>query len=394
MKLKLILISSTLLLMNLPAYAANTVAAATSGDTDTDTGVKTYHPTPKAKAAASAKTKMEIPPPPKETTPGNTNAALPTGGRPEAVKTAIESTAAVLGSGTYTSANNRVQRFVSYLEIKPGMDTAPLTMHLANHGFSWFRVLIANQVVATDKNFKGKAEGDLDLTGNVQAGTNQLVVQAAGAPGATFEWKVTTPAVAKIDKVDPEEVVVGDDFKIKGKNFDKEPGKNTVLINTKTAQVTRARSTELSAKVPTDADIGDNKLSVKVNGVESNKVKIKVRGIPELSGANLQGVPPGQSLTIFGKNFSKNLSENQVFFGDTSAQVVSGNETQLTVIVPTIPYTAGHTPSAIRVQVGKVMSKNTTSVQVGPQMFTDPGLAAPQQDVPQFNPQDLPRSNY
>src|SRR6185437_1422936 len=238
-------------------------------------------------------------PPAIETTPGNTNASIPAVGRPEAVKTTLESTASVVGEGTCSSVNNHVQRFVSYLEIKPGMDTAPLTMHIKNEGFAWFRLLIANQVVATEKSLKNKAEGELDLTGNVQAGTNQLVVQAGGPIGAKLEWRVTTPAVAKVDKVSPDELVLGDEFKIKGKNFNKETGKNQVLINNKTAQVTKASANELTAKVPTDAPVGDDKLSVKVNGVESNKVKIKVRGIPELSGANLQGVPPGQSLTIY-----------------------------------------------------------------------------------------------
>jgi hypothetical protein len=394
MNFKTLLVSSTVLLLAAPAFAAETPA---------ETGIQNYGSVKSAaakpaaavsgKAGASAKGKLQIPPPPRETLPGN--AALPApgtrGARPETVKTTLEAASVTVGGATYTCKNEQVQRFADYLELKPDMQNAPLTLHLKNSGMKWFRLLIAGQVIATEKSLRGKSEGDLDLTGVVQPGSNQLLVQAGGAPGATLEWKVTTPAVAKIDKVDPDEALVGTNIKIKGKNFSANMSADTVLLNKTKGQVIKAKPTELEVKIPTEAEPGDTKVSVKVNGVESNKVTIKVRGIPELSGTNLQGVPPGQQLTIFGKNFSKNLGENQVFIGDAAASVVGGDINQLTVIVPYLPYTEGHVPSQIRVQVGKVMSKNSVSVQVGPQMYTDPGVETGK-DIPVFNPRDLPRS--
>jgi hypothetical protein len=374
MKVSLILVASTIFLSGTFALAADSSTTASVGDT----GIKSYN---------YPKSKMQIPPPPVETTPGHATAAVKQS-RPEAVKTAIDSTSTAVGSGNYVAKDGKAQRFVSYLELKPGMENAPLTMHIANHGFNWFRLLLANQVVATEKNLK-QGEANLDLTGSIQAGTNQVVVQAAGYPGATIEWKITTPAVAHIDKLDPgDEVLVGSELKIFGKNFSTTDGKNEVFFERKKTSASGSKETQLTVRVPEDAEIGDNKVSVKVNGVESNGVKIVVRGIPVLSGTNLQGVPPGQNLTIFGKNFSKKLGENQVYFDETSASVTSGDTSQLTVTVPFMPQHVGHTPSNIRVQVGKIMSQNTVSVQVGPQMYTDPGVNPGGTDVPVYNPRN------
>ena len=380
MKLNLILVSSTILLINVPAFAA---------DAD-DSGIKSYAPTKKSTSArpvaAATGGRMQIPPPPVETLPGHAAPPAASTGRPETVKTAIDTTVTTVGTGTALSKNDQVQRFATYLELKPGMENAPLTMHLSNQGFKWFRLLIANQVVATEKSLSGKTEADLDLTGIIQSGTNQVVIQAGGVPGSKIEWKVTTPSVAHIDKLDPgDEVLVGSDLKIKGKNFSASPSKDVVLFNTKKGQVTKARASELGVKVPPDAEIGENKVSVKVGGVESNKVKIIVRGIPEISGTSLQGCPPGQTIIVFGKNFSKNTGENKVFFDDTPGAVTGGSTTQLSVQVPFIPQRAEHAPSNIKVQVGKIMSANSFPVQIGPQMYSDPGVGGGN-DVPTYDP--------
>jgi hypothetical protein len=383
MKFNLILLSTTLALLGNTMVTSVTMAA--------DETTKTY--TPKKTAAAH---KLQIPPPPRETVPGGATGTIPVMMAPEAVRTAVDASSTTVGSGSCVAPNTKVQRFVSYVELKPGMDAAPLTLHLSNHGFSWFRLMIANRVVATEKSLGHAQEGDLDLSGMVQTGTNQFVIQAGGAPGAKIEWSVTTPAMAKIERVDPDELLVGEELKIKGKNFNAATSKNEVIFNGgKKGQVKKAKSTELTVKVPSDAEIGDNKVSVKVNGIESNKVKVKLRGIPELSGTSLQGVPPGQTIVLFGKNFSKDVGENQVFFGETPAQVVSGTDKQLVIVVPFVQYHEGHTPSQIRVQVGKVMSKNTVGVQVGPQMYSDPAVNGGDvpADTPVWSPLQMPRSN-
>lgn len=375
MKRNLILLSSTCLLVNVAAFAAGTSAIAA-----TNTGTACDPPKTATKTVATTKTvttkrKMVIPPPPKETLlirPGAASKPTPTAA---VEKVRSDDSVLTIGSGgPYTAKNNTAQRFVDYIELKQGQESAPLTMTLTNRGFSWFRMLIANKIVATDKTLGGRTTGEIDLSGVIQSGTNQVVIQAGGVGGSAIEWKITTPSVAKLEKIDPDETLVGELVKIKGKGFSATPEKNEVSFNSKKGQVTQSKATELQVRVPKDADTGENKVTAKINGQKTNELKIIIRGIPEISGTNLQGVPPGYPVIVFGKNFSKKLNENQVFFDKTSAQLVSGNETQLTVIAPNIPYREGHYPSEVTVQVGKVLSKNSAKVQIGPQMFNDPGL--------------------
>lgn len=389
MKFSVILVASTLFLSSTTALAAgNDTTTASVVD---DTGIKSYS-YPSNKKTSNGK--MQIPPPPIETTPGHAAPISREKTRPETVKTAIDATNTTVGTATYVSKDDKVQRFATYLELKPGMENAPLTLHLKNQGFRWFRLLIANQVIATEKSLGSSSERDLDLTGAIQAGTNQVVVQAGGVPGSQLVWKVTTPAVAHIDKLDPnDEVMVGSELKISGKNFSTKSGQDQVYFNKKSAQASKASADELTVSVPEDAEVGDNQVSVKVHGVESNKVKIVVRGIPQISGTNLQGVRPGDHVMIFGKNFSKNAGENQVYFDETPVTVASATDTQLEVIVPFMPQHIGHRPSDIRVQVGKIMSENTVPIQVGPQMYADPGMQLDNGQLPFFSPRNLPRSN-
>lgn len=110
----------------------------------------------------------------------------------------------------------------------------------------------------------------------------------------------------KVTSIDPnDEVVVGDKLKIAGEGFPTNPNNVTVNFNAKKGRITAATPRELQVEVPKDADIGDNKVTVKVGGWTSDAKKLKVRGIPELSGTNLQGVAPGMELIIYGKNFSE-----------------------------------------------------------------------------------------
>jgi hypothetical protein len=393
-KRNLLLLSSTLLLLNTPVRAAEGGAVSSSGSKSaTNSTVTNSAP---AESKAKKKGGLAIPPPPKETLPGHTGVSgvIPdkTGAKPavESVKMGSQLTTVGAG-GPYTSKNERVQRFADYIELKPGMETAPLTLTITNKGFKWFRMMVANQVVATEKSLNGRQAGDLDLTGVIQPGTNQVVIQAGGNPGAVIDWKVTTLATAKLEKVDPDETLVGDAIKIKGKNFGTTINGVEVMFNSKKGQVQNVKPTELTVKVPMDAELGENKVGAKVNGLATNTLKIKLRGIPQVTGTNLQGVPPGQQLIVFGKNFSKTLSENKVFIGEAQAPVISGDTSQLVVVVPNMPYTEGHTPSAVSVTVGKIKSKSTVPVQVGPQMFTEPGLGGT--EIPTFSPRNQGMNN-
>lgn len=371
MKRNLVLLSVTLLLAQTGAVA------------DAITG-----------GAIHIKTKKGVvPPPPKEAMPGNSTMIIPA--LPPSVKaTASQTVAPVSGDaqlvtvgegGPYTASHNgQVQRFADYLEMKKDQESAKLTLSIENKGFKWFRLLIANQVVATERSLDHSGSGKLDISGIVQTGSNQVVIQAGGPANAQISWKVTTVATAKLDRVDPDEAIVGDTVSLKGTHFALNPSSNEVSIGSVKGKVTSAKATELKVEIPQNAEPGDKvQVSAKVNGIKTNTITFKLRGIPQVTGTNLQGVPPGQNLTVFGKNFSKNLGENRVFFDTTSAEIMSGSTTELQVIVPQIPYREGHYASQVKVQVGKVMSKTSAGVQVGPQMYTEPGTETGR-DIPEY----------
>jgi hypothetical protein len=371
MKRNLVLLSVTLLLTQVAAVAADTV----SGTTTTPIEVRK---------------KAVIPPPPKEALPGNTTIIVPSI-RPSAPVTEVVAPASDSGlitvgeGGPYTARTAANQRFADYVELKKDLEAAKLLMTINNRGFRWFRLTVANQVVATENSLdRTTGSARLDVSGVIQPGSNQVVVQAGGgAPGATLDWKVTTQATAKLERVDPDEALVGDLVNVKGQHFALNPSANEVTIGNKKGKVEQAKATELKVRIPTDAEPGDVDVTAKVNGIKTNSIKMKLRGIPQVTGANLQGVPPGQTIIVYGKNFSKNIGENRVFFDETPAQIVSGDTSQLLVVVPFIPYREGHYPSQVKVQVGKVMSKTSASVQVGPQMFADPGTETGR-DIPEF----------
>lgn len=376
MKRNLILLSSTLLIAQASAFAVENKA--------TNSSTKTT-----AVSAVAAKTarKGVVPPPPKETLPGNTTMIVPTKSQPVAVETvqsAADTGLLTIGEGgPYTAKQDKVQRFADYIELKKDYASAPLSLVIHNNGFKWFRLLIANQIVATEKSQERDGTVRMDVSGIIQPGSNQVVIQAGGRPGATIDWKVTSLAQAKLERVDPDEAVVGETVMVKGQRFATSPSGNQIMFGNKTGRVISSKATEMKVVIPQDTEPGDVDVTAKVNGTKTNSIKMKVRGIPQVTGTNLQGCPPGQTIIVYGKNFSKNLGENRVFFDSTPAQIMGGNQTQLTVIVPFTQYREGHFPSQVKVQVGKVMSPSSAAVTVGPQMWTDPGVETGR-DIPEY----------
>lgn len=358
MKRNVLILSALVLLANTAAMAADTATTATK--------------------TAAAKRKVILPPPPPDASivtrkkrvrvmPADTQATV----------SATDEIVTVGTAGPYTARDNKVQRFTDYLDVKAGQNSAPLTMSIENNGFSWFRMFISNELIATEKDLRG-GSGTIDLSGVAQTGNNQIVIQAGGSPGAQISWKVTTKAAAKLDSAEPDEALVGDEIKLKGQRFSTVASENKVFFNNKTGEVKSATAKEIKVKIPKDVEIGDNKVSVKVGGQTTNSLKMKIRGIPEITSSNLQGVAPGQTIIIYGKNFSKDMKENKVYFGDTPAEIVSGGIDNLTVIAPygTPVVETLTTPLNVKVQVGKIASKNTIPIQLGPKMFHDPGVYA------------------
>lgn len=297
----------------------------------------------------------------------------------------------VATGGPYRFTGKEKEEFTTVFQWQPDDKNDKLTLK-ANYSplgasmphFSWLRVMMGNRILATEQNLRNKTDLTMDLTNSLESGPNQIVVSGNGTPGASFDWKLTTPKKVKLVSLNPaDEVVVGQDLILKGENFDSNASKDIVGLGRKTYPANIATgTTELKLRIPRDIEPGEYQVNVTVDGLTSKALKITVRGIPELTGTNLQGVPPGAQLIIYGKNFSKKLGENRVTFGGTGAEVVAGTTDQLTVVVPNF-YTglqgdtagvAGQVGIPIRVKVGKIDSVNTVPINVGNSTWTDPGI--------------------
>lgn len=316
--------------------------------------------------------------------------------RPEAAGTpgAKAPTDLIVGNGgPYTFSGKAQDQFNQTFDWQPDdpSDQLTFTAHYspiaaagsAGQHLNWLRIMMGNQIIATERDLRGKTDFKFDMTRGVANGVNQIAIMGQGSNGASAEWQLTTPRKVKLKQVNPDEVVVGQDLILKGLNFDPTPANDLVTIGRKSLPATAATPTELTLKIPKNFEPGEYNVKVTVAGLNSHEKKVIIRGIPELTGTSLTGVPPGYPLEVFGKNFSKKLGENKVTFGGTQAEVTSASTERLTVIVPNF-YTglngdtggvAGQVGIPIKVKVGKIDSINSVPINVGNSVWKDPGLS-------------------
>lgn len=293
----------------------------------------------------------------------------------------------IVGTGGPYSLAGRgtAETFAGTFTWKPDSANQPLTLQVttAPQYVKWIRVSLGNRVLATEKDFRGKDSLTLELAGTVDNGLNQITIQTAGARGAQVGWTLTSVTSAKMLSIDPDEVLQGDKVTIKGQGFPTDASKLLVQIGKKSVPVKTSTPTELKFDVPRNMDIDEHTVTVWQSGKKlPGSAKLIVRGIPRLTGTNLNGCPPGYPIVIFGKNFSKKTAENQIMVGNVQAQVQSGNTTELTVICPSEGgnFYAPHGPMdlqtylQIKLKVGKIECKDSLPLAVGNSVWQDPGM--------------------
>jgi len=138
---------------------------------------------------------------------------------------------------------------------------------------------------------------------------------------------------------------VGTSVTIYGSNFGPAPSDNTVMFGAVQATVTAATTTQLTVTVP--AISFSQLISVTVNGLTANSMSaFTVVTPPTVTSFSPSSGTVGTNVTITGSDFSSNISNNNVMFGNVQAAVISATTNQLTVIVP-----AGTTNQPISVTV-------------------------------------------
>lgn len=234
--------------------------------------------------------------------------------------------------------STQVQRFADYIDLKPGQEKLPLTLTFRNGGdkgppFAWLRISIAGKPLYTEKDFKGDNVFSTPMTGEIGAGSSQILIQGAGPVGAILTWQLTAPTVT-LSSVKPDKLPAGAKLTLNGNSFSSNPNGNVVSFEGKNGQVVSATDTVLVVTVPNDAKAGKNKVTVTVAGVTSQAKEITVLQKPQVTATDMVNAPPGTPIKIAGKNFSPVASENKVTIGGYAADVIDASENSLTVTVP------------------------------------------------------------
>ncbi len=305
----------------------------------------------------------------------------------------------VLQKGEFISTGNQLQQFSATISITEKEQGKALTLTFVNGpdnlpAFNWVRVFMNDQtnrnalsktangqptgrMIVNENSFKSINKLDLNATGVMKpGGSYTIVVNGAGLKGAALGWKLTTPpaGVMTVTSISPMTARGGGILTINGSGFAPNASDNTVYIDKTKATVTQAFPTSLQVTVPPNIVPGKYALTVAANNARSSPMQIKVLGAPELTRTDWLAGPCGQVVTIYGKNFSEEPTDNTVCFSGTKAKVTAATTETLTVVVPDFPELQGATaylnptPLDVTVTVGTTPAKGKltfTSAKVG-----------------------------
>lgn len=244
----------------------------------------------------------------------------------------------VLATMKYVAPSEKVQHFSESIELQKGQEKLQLMLTYYNGtntapGFKWLRISSASMSYITEKQFGNGKTFSTDVTGELTWGGNQLLVTAAGPPGATFEWVLSTPRPS-ITSIPTEQISPGETIMISGSNLCPDPSGNEVLINGRPARCLSATSSKLTVQVPEDVKGSNATINVKVAGVDAGGGSLSVNTVPYLRSLSAAWAAPGSQVTIYGEGFSPAANGNKVFIGPFQAEIVQVSPSSITVVVP------------------------------------------------------------
>jgi IPT/TIG domain len=318
---------------------------------------------------------------PKGTPRASTGTAASKGAAPAGAPAKItgDETVVQVGRPIIASALNQWQSFSAPIPIKQGTDVSALSLKFVNGdggpAFQDVRIFLNRRSIGTMQNF---SMGKLARPANgLQVGTNSMVIQALGPVGAKLTWKLSESSL-QVTSVNPNSFALTDKVTVVGKGFPTNPASVKVTIGKQTVPVSGATATNLTLRspLPDNLEGGKQDLVVAV-GSKKASIKVTVKIAPVLSACDFVATAPGQPVTITGKNFSANASENVVTIAGETCQIVSASPNSLTVIVPmTVGATLPVWNAPIKVKTNDVDSTGDVSVNVGQRVIPNDG--APQ----------------
>jgi hypothetical protein len=189
-----------------------------------------------------------------------------------------------------------------------------------------------------------------DLTAKVTQATPALIVAEVPvvATSTTVSVKVRVEsggrrsntlvvsyyAAPKVNTIEPDVALPGDEVGVKGSHLDLKP--LTVLVSGVTAEVLQAQESQLRFKVP-DVPVAVGKeatVVVQAAGESSAASKITIGHLPVISSIAPPQAGAAERVTITGKGFDPSPEDNLVTFDGQPAIVLQASPTQLVVSAP------------------------------------------------------------
>lgn len=138
-----------------------------------------------------------------------------------------------------------------------------------------------------------------------------------------------------IDSLKPSQIILGNIFSIKGRNFDSLMNNSVVIINGKTVEpgnITFWSDTLIYVILPGWAQNGE--LYIKKNSETSNKVNLQIYNFPFISTITPDYGFQGDTLTIRGRFFGESAENSFVFFEVKHLNAVYWSDTLIKFIIP------------------------------------------------------------
>jgi len=158
---------------------------------------------------------------------------------------------------------------------------------------------------------------------------------------------------------------------VKGKNFSERASTNHVTIGNKPVTVSYAKKDQLELKLSSNVPGGKQDLVVTVGTIKCNPIKVTVKAAPELTSVNFVSTCPGQPIVVYGKGFSTNSSDNEVFIGGVSAPITSVSADSISCVVPDLPFPQWYVP--ITVKTNGMESKGTVTINLQQRVIENQG---------------------
>lgn len=268
----------------------------------------------------------------------------------------------------YLADNAKRQHFDESINVPKGQEKLALTLTYYNGSdkapsYTWLRIASSSMNYITEEAFHNKMVS-VDVTGELTWGGNQILISGEGPRGAMLGWRLTTAKPA-ISSVAPATANPGSSIVITGSNLCPDTNGNVVDVNGLPAQCISANADKLIVQVPQNAKGGQNSVHVVTAGLEAGTAKFNIDAMPHLTRLSATWVPPGNTFTIYGEDFSSNLENDTVYIGPLQAQVVNATPTSITVVAP--PSYGGYTwgyYQPVKVWINGVKARNQMTISI------------------------------